>query len=376
MNLKRGALIILLIALILPAVYAALGVSPAFYEVEFKPNLKQVFHFEFFSDNPDEELVVYAEGDLAKYAELSTDRIKGSGGVNVLLQLPEEIDLPGTQRIYIGTTPAPADPEEEFKIVANVRGVIKVAVPYPGYYATLEFRTENANVGKPIKFYLRVSSLGKESIIAESNIEIYDSRGIKIETLYVGNDLIDPGKVKDYEIKLDTTTYKAGDYKTIAVVRYIDQTIKAEATFRLGELFVDVTNYTKEFERDKINKFDIHVESFWNDPIENLFAKVIIQNTNIEFSTPSIKIDPWTKSTLTGFLDTAEIKEDRFFGNITLHYEGRTTEKIVELRFRKEINYLLYGTVLGIILLLIVVAVVYISLRKKKRKSKKIKKKL
>jgi len=107
-----------------------------------------------------------------------------------------------------------------------------------------------------------------------------------------------------------------------------------------------------------------------------LFAKVIIQNTNIEFSTPSIKIDPWTKSTLTGFLDTAEIKEDRFFGNITLHYEGRTTEKIVELRFRKEINYLLYGTVLGIILLLIVVAVVYISLRKKKRKSKKIKKKL
>ncbi len=369
MNMRRGALIILLTVLILPEVYAALGVSPAFYEVEFKPNLKQVFHFEFFSDNPDEELAVYAEGDLAQYVELSTNKIKGSGGVNALLQLPEEVEIPGTQRIYIGTKPASTG--EGFKIVANVRGVIKVAVPYPGYYATLEFRTGNANAGNPIKFFLRVNSLGKESIIAESNIEIYDSRGNKIETLYTGNDLIEPSKVKDYEIELNTASYKAGDYKAVAVVKYIDQILKAEATFRLGELFVDIINYTKEFERDKINKFEIHVESFWNDPIENLFAKAIILNTNIEVLTPSINIDPWTKSILIGFLDTTEIKENKFLGNITLHYEGRTTEKIVELRFKREINYLLYGTILGIILLLIIGVVILIILRKKRVKNKK-----
>ena len=161
--------------------------------------------------------------------------------------------------------------------------------------------------------------MGKEDIIVDSYIDIYDSRENKIETLNLGPDLIESGKVKDYEVKLETINYKAGNYKAVAFVKYLDQTVKAEAPFRLGELFVDVINYTKVFERDKINKFEINVESFWNDPVENLYAKIIILNTKTEFLTPSIKLEPWTTSILTGFFDTTEIKENKFYGNITLH---------------------------------------------------------
>ena len=74
---RRGFFLSLFFVVILFSIFdvsfasAAIGVSPAKYELSFEPNFKQVLTFKFFGDG-DIPLNIYLEGDLKKYAELST----------------------------------------------------------------------------------------------------------------------------------------------------------------------------------------------------------------------------------------------------------------------------------------------------------------
>src|SRR5438270_13595426 len=103
MVLKKAIILSMLcFFLSLSLVRAMIGVSPAIYDVDFKPGLKQVFHFEFFSDDG-YPVEVSKGGDLAQYVELSNNYLSdGSGGINVLLNLPDKIDIPGQHVISIG----------------------------------------------------------------------------------------------------------------------------------------------------------------------------------------------------------------------------------------------------------------------------------
>ena len=83
---------------------------------------------------------MYVEGDLAEYVTLNKDSLVGSGGVSASLALPIRIETPGTHVIYVGARQLPGE-GGGIGIVGNIRGVIKVKVPYPGKYATVSFTT-------------------------------------------------------------------------------------------------------------------------------------------------------------------------------------------------------------------------------------------
>ncbi|OIO80231.1 hypothetical protein AUJ84_04270 [Candidatus Pacearchaeota archaeon CG1_02_32_132] len=359
---KREILFIFLFLVLAPGAYAALGVSPAYYEIDFQPGLKQVFHFEFFGDY--EKLRVYTEGDLAEYIELSAESLEGKGTVNALLQLPENIELPGTHRLYIGAVPI--DTGSGIGAIADVRGVIKIKVPYPGKYATMEFLTGNVNLGDPVRLTVKVNSLGKENISANVRVDFYEGEQ-KLETVNLGNAIFGTGEAKEFYSELNTSNYKPGDYRAIAVVDYGADELNEERIVRVGELNVKIIGYSKILKRNGINPFYIDVESFWNSEIGELYASVDIINKDIDFLTPSIILDSWTKGKLTGYFDTTGIEEDTIKGNITLHYKGRTTEQIVDFGFEKEINYLLYGIIVGFVLLIIVIVFLIMRLKKIKR---------
>jgi len=359
--------VIFLISL-LCEVYAIVGVSPPVYEVDFSPNLKERFMFTFiFDENAEAEL--YTEGNLAEYVTLSKSHIRGTESVVATLSLPANIETPGRNTIAVGAKQY-AKNKGGVGIVGNVRGLIRVEVPYPGKYATVALSTTNVNAGDPVDLEVKISNLGKESIAAETSIRIEDKSGKYIETLVLGSKFIETQNSAFFSTKLDTINYGAGDYLATAVVNYGGKTAEAKRIFRLGELNVRIINHTKELERDKINKFDVDIESLWNDPIENVFANITIIGYPINTLTPSTNLGSWANARLTGFFDTSPIKENKFQAKIIFHYDGGTTTEVVELRFKKEGKFYSQGLMIGVIagiVIIILVLIIIILLRRKKK---------
>ena len=377
--MKKTEVIIFVILIVFALswrVSAIVGVSPGGYEVDFQPGLKESYIFRYSFD-AGVHARVYAKGDLAEYVTLSTDSLVGGGTVIATLDLPGEVEVPGDHKLYIGAEQQADEQGGGVGIIGNVRGVILVKVPYPGKYASIaDFHVTNANQGEPVNFTLYVNNLGKEAISVDAFVEIFDKSDSSVEIIYLGGEQIPTTGSRKFHRQFPTTNYKPGDYKARAIVKYEGGELNMERIFRLGSLYVEIQNYTNEFTRDKLNSFDIDIESFWNDPIKNVYADVKIVNHDIKFSTPSLDLKPWQKAKLTGFFDTSGIEEDKFQANITLHYSGRETSKIVDLRFKKETNYVLYalvggGIFVGIMIISLIISVIILLTRNKNGKHKK-----
>jgi hypothetical protein len=260
-------------------------------------------------------------------------------------------------------------------LAGNVRGILLIKVPYPGKYEVINsFETTNANKGDPVNITMSVSNLGKEGIGTEAHVVIFNEKNKSVETYNLGSATIQPANSYQFFGMLSTTNYQPGDYRAEGYVDYDGGQLKAQSLFRLGTLFVGISNYSKEFERNQINQFNIEAESFWNDPIRDVPAEVKIIGHEIEFSTPSVNLDPWKKQQLNGFFDTTGIEEKKFKANITLYYQGKSSSQIVNLKFKRETDYALYaliggGIFLGILVIatLVVLIVIMVKIRKNGR---------
>ncbi len=353
------------------------GVSPAAYSVDFQPNLRQVFNFNFYSDDPQIQFNITAEGDLAQYMELSREGLSGNGNVNVLLKLPKKIDKPGVHRLYISAIQMPKEGQGTLGIVANLRAIIDVRVPYPGKYAEGEFSASNANAGEDAEFKLKLYSRGDEDIVATSFVELYDFAGKKIDTITLGINEIKSKESIEIVKNVDTKKYPAGKYRAVVVVQYYDKELKLESPFRLGELSVDIIAYKSEFEKEKINNINIDIESSWNDPIENVYAEITIlgyESVIPTFLTPSVNLGGFERKTIEGYFDTTQIEEDKFKARIVLHYLDKTTEKVADLKFRSEVNYMVIGIIVGIVVLAGIILFLILWIRKLKKVGGKAKK--
>jgi hypothetical protein len=360
--------LVFIFILLSSSVIGVAGVSPAIYEVDFQPGLRQSYRFNFFSDEG-VKAEIYAEGDLAQYTKLDKKEIRGSEPVIATIELPNEIYPPGEHKLLIGARQV-VEEEGGIGLVGNIRGVIKIKVPYPGKYVEIDFKTHNANAGEPVEFRVSARNLGKENINALAYLDITTPQKEKLDTIFLGAMPIETTKSGEFYKKINTTGYRPGDYNVSAIVKYGgDRDAFKEGIFRLGELYAAIGSTSNDFEKNKINRFNIGVESFWNDPIDGLYADVKIIGTEISFLTPSVNLPPWEKTTLVGFLDTTLIQNETFQANITLHYYDKTTSKIVDLRFKKEKpNYMVITAIIAAVMIIILLIVIIIILIRYKRK--------
>lgn len=370
--MKRSVPIILMIGYIivlLPFIKAAVGLSPGSYTLDFFPGLQKDLYFTFLFDS-NTEAEISAVGALKDYVTLSTNKIKGTALVQVSLKLPNKIEKPGDNTVEIVAKQIEKG-SGGVHLVGNVIGVITVKVPYPGKYAEISLATTDANAGDDINISVYIDNKGSETVIAKSKIKIVDSTNKTLEERDIGAEVVETKTLKVNSYKLSTVNYKPGDYRAIAIVDYgVENPVVREKSFRLGRLYVGISNYTKEFVKGGIAKLDIEVESFWNDPIDNLYATVRIINHTIDFTTPSVQLEPWEKKYISGFFDSSLIEENSFKANITVYYFSEKTNQIVDLKFIHEINYLAISIITGIVVVVLLLVATIIFLFRKLRKSK------
>ena len=374
MRLKKRGVGIVVFAFIfiysLANVQAVIGISPGSYEVDFKPNLKQNFRFNIIGDDS-MKFKLFAEGDLAEYVTISPRSLDKPGSVQISLSLPESVELPGENVIYINAKQQPAGGGGGIQLLGNVKGIIKVRVPYPEEFATASITATSANAGKPIDLRVTVNNLGTKDIFTKINVDILDSNNRSVTSIPLGGKEIPSLSSETMKTQLNTEGYLPGYYRARVIVQYgEDRVADAETIFRLGQFFVNITGHSNDFNRDVLNRFDIGVESFWSDPIEKVYANIsIINYSQIDFVTSYIDLQGFQASTLSGYFDTTGIEEDRFSARIVVNYGNKTTEKVVALQFKKEKNKLMYSLI-GILAASIVVLILVWMMARRMRNGK------
>lgn len=359
---------------------SALGVSPAIVRLNFYPNLEQTITYRVSGISETKEMSLRVEGDLAKYVELDKNTLIGPGEFTVIIKLPDKIEIPGTHRIDIFVAEK-IDEELAGGVIGTsvtIVPAIDVFVPYPGKWLDINLEAHDVNVNEPVNFLLHIKSQGDEEVLVNPRIEIYSEAGHLLKTLYFNERSIVSQETIDLKKTLDTIGFNAGRYKAIAVIDFNEKNATSEKPFRIGELIINILNYTQEIVIDKIQAFDIGIESGWNDEIDGAYADVFMLNASgqkmVEFKTSSTSLIPWEERTITGYFDTSNFTAGNYSANITLIYYGKdvgkSSSEIVEVGFVEKPNNLLMimGTIM--VAVLIISFVIWRYWRKKNENKK------
>jgi hypothetical protein len=351
--------------LFLTGVYASTGVIPASYSIDFSPNIQRDFTFTFIGDDTNENNIYIEAEELSEYFSIKDVKRVGSNTIVVIsMKLPKALQKAGNNRVRIGSREV--SESEGVNIIMDVRGIIDIFVPYPEKYADINFNVDYANKGENALYNLTIYSKGEDDIFVNPRLELRSSGKI-VDTIYLEGVTIYSMESKSYIGQISTNEYYAGDYNLTAIVDYGGDLPRSETTvFRLGELKMRITNYTSSFVKGKYNRIDVSVESLWNNNIDDVYVNgSIVGYPYITFQSPSYSIAKWGTMVFGAYFDTSDIKEDNFQISIDVNYEGQVTNQVVNVYFKKEVNWILIGIIIGVSIIVILLVIVFLLMRNK-----------
>jgi hypothetical protein len=352
-------------------------------EMDFSPGAEKIFNFMATQSKRDVKIEV--SGYLSEYAELSKTFIKAGSNeraFQVRIKLPDEIENPGHHKIWVSAEEiiSPDPGGDMIGTSSNTRVYLLIHVLNPGKYVEMDFIAPDANINETINFNIKVKNFGKQNINSmHADIEIYDPNNQKIKTIKTDKKSLKSNEQKSLNAEFDTTGHLGGKYRATAILNY-DENIKNQTKpFKIGDLNIEIINYTEEFEKDKINKIDIVIESDWGNRIDGVYGEIKVREQTIK--TPNIEIEPWEREKLTTYLDTIGWEDGKYDANIDIYYEGKkTSEKASFVIFSKKeplvempanISFGIITSLLLVIILLIIINLKVISSKKEKKKKKR-----
>jgi hypothetical protein len=176
------------------------------------------------------------------------------------------------------------------------------------------------------------------------------------------------------------TPLNEGKYYAKAVVEYDGREIVLEQAFELGNMLIDLKSiYVKDFRLGEIARFDLMIESKWNEQIPDVYADMQVKDAYgrqlTKFKTRETDLDPYTVEVLDAYWDTGEAVVGTYTAKVTLHFLGNNLEKTITLNVREDsidIDFMPTAQVIGeeapgtqtsfIIILIVVSMVINIAL--------------
>lgn len=319
-----------------------IGVTPGRKTIEFEPNFEGEFSFRVLNnEHKDMKVLLYVEeGELSDTVTLYNALVdfsaeEDSKSFNYRVELPESIEKPGIHDVKIAIRELPKDVEEPGTFVGATTAVIhqvRIKVPYPGKYAEAELMIADAQPGETVNFFVKVNNIGMQDIMsARATIEVKGPTNEVIATVESEEKTIKSKESRDLAAhwKADINP---GVYHAVATLNYDGKFAKDEKNFYVGNLFIDVKDVTvKGFRLGEVAKFNIMIESKWNERIENVYAQMVIKDisgdTIADVKSASVDMGALQKETLLVYWDTEGVEKGTYDANIILHYAGKTTEK-------------------------------------------------
>ncbi len=363
----------------LPAVYSV-SISPSSIIIQFEPKYKNTYTFTVGDAN---YIEIYKKGDLTEYVTINQTLFRGVGEFTVTIALPDKIEKPGKNRIIIGAMEVPAGGGTVTAVTA-IQTPIDVYVPYPGKYIEAGFDAPNVNINEVANFNVFVNNLGTDDLeTVHTIVEVFDSANAKIGILQSEKVRIATKASLSFVLPFNTTGFKPGPYKAKATLFYDGDKKNFDKSFKIGDLYIAIKSFPDSIFNGTINKFEIEIESGWNNKIENIYATIDIKRRDgisvIEgLKTPSIDMNPWENKKIAVYIDTKGLYAGEYIITVTLHYKDKTTiseQKLMileqEILSPKGFQFNSLTVVLiSIVILLIIANAVWIIRTIKKRKNK------
>lgn len=354
----------------------AMGVSPPRVDIDFHPNTVQTIDFYIFHAAEDRKVIVNVEGELGKYVTLNKNEFYGEGKLRVTINFPSNIETPGGNVIYITIAEEPAQ-NQFIGTAITIRAGIVVHVPYPGKYIEYGLNVPNGNVDSKIPIELQVINRGTESLTIDPVITFYDSVMKEMHQMTFNPISLNTNEYDYFRRYLDTTGWKQGNYFAEAIIDYSGEKKSINATFKVGNLFVNVTDFTTNISEGEINKFLIKTKSNWNEDLTGIYADVTIFNdtTRASFRTPQIELKAWGEKTIESYFDATGIAPGEYNVEVKLSYSGQNTFAFGKLMvIAKPVGMMKRIIYISVIVLLVAAALAasyVIARRFKKKKGKK-----
>jgi hypothetical protein len=308
------------------------GVNPVGYSVDFEENLSKDFEFTFFLDNGEN---LNLDGVFAQYVELDEDKVWDEGKVVASLVFPAgDFSSLGLSYGF----------NDVWVEAGEVKGLIRVNVPYPDDFVLVDVKVPNVNVGEEVDFTLSVENMGLESILLNSSVEIYAEEGeVLFEVFEWENVSVESGELVNLRNKFDSSNYSGGEYFAVAKVVVSDDVVLARDSFRLGVFDVKILNYTTSIASGDIQKFKVTVESLWDDDMPEVYfeARPVVEGAFPSFDSSIVSLDAWEVKTLVGYLDAREL-EGEFEIDINIRYDDEESLEKGKVLISKEAGMAVY----------------------------------
>lgn len=358
----------------------AIGISPSEITVPFTP--QQEVNFSLFLLNTGSlplNVTLSFNGDFASSLSLLDEEFhylepSSTKKIDLTLHLPLKVP-PGKNTIELLAREVPlGDVSQGFSAYGTISSLLHIVSPYPGTYATLTLEGHDANINQSLSVDVTAHNQGKNSIKNMVIVVTTSSPDTVFETLTKTIPRLEPGTASTLPFSLDASLYAPGTYTATAYARYHSfDTEEYQTHFRVGHLYVNITRAEITPYPEHIFKLFLEVESFWNAPLDNVYALLSIKNAAGEtlhtVTTPAVSLTGWGKQTLSSFFDGNMLAPDTYTADITLFYQDSSTHVTLPLHMEEPSSPNSYGSALIFIIILLIFN--YFWLRKKNKPSSK-----
>lgn len=372
--MKRGIILIAVaIILIMPSIMA-LGVVPGKLIIPYAPLREEEIIFDVWGPTS-----VEAETDCPDIITINetieaTDENRAK--IVAQIKLPEKM-TPGKNTCGVIITKKQANGTQTLGTAVKIIAVIEIDVPYPGRYAIMSLNAPNAMPNEDLGIYTTITNLGTEELDVQADIIIKDYKNNTINTRKTNRGRLGSKESGNFGVTFNAGTLESGKYIAKAIYDYGTEIISAEKPFVIGQLQLELNDYTKEISSNSISPFQVKATSLWGNPLENVYAEIKIfgKDGNVTSSAkmPSITIGPYGTETIDGFIDARRIAPGNYSTEIILHADkNEFMNKVIIMATepkKEEISLSIFASpyaFLIIILAIIITDIIYMYMLRKK----------
>jgi hypothetical protein len=323
---------------------SSLGISPAIKNLNFEPGKQTNITFYILDAVEGVEYDVNIRGGyLAQYSSVSRTSVIGAGSFVLSINFPKKIDVPGEHTVSVSVKERPSE-TSFINTLVEVGSIIKTFVPYPGYYGDLSLNIPDVNANDQVPVELYIINRGDNPLEINSvYVEFISSNGQIVKKVDFTPATIPVSGDRYFRKYADSTGIEPGNYLATGRVSYRDIIREVNRSFRVGSLFVNITNYTSSIRGKGIQKFHVTLESMWNSPIYGAYVDVNITNgfySNL-FRTPSIDILPWEEKNIESYIDTENL-EGYYDLYLNASYHGQSTLATGRIHIKDNYSTIIY----------------------------------
>lgn len=334
-----------LIVFVITAHVSALGVTPGRTTLKYAPGVAQQVEFTVInSEKEDFQAVVLVQGELNETIALSDVSFEMSTAeseypVSYTFTAPPSLK-PGTRTAEIVVIKLPKKSGKGTTFVGAAVGVatqLHVLVPYPGKYADIDMHVAGPDSDGKVTFLIPVVSRGDLDLVdVRASVDIYTSLNEKVDSIGTDRIALASGQRNELVAVWNSASFSPGAYRAVVTVLYDEQTSQIEKVFEIGSRTLELQQAeVNEFSLGDIAKFELLVESKWNQPISDAFAQMQIFNRNREvmadFKSANYDISPLSKTLMVAFWDTKGVSEGAYDASVFLKYGAHSVQKDLKL---------------------------------------------